>query len=61
MCATSRSSYLLLRECLDADVYTELSVPYPSDETIAHLNPWCMPNGLNEENKPTDIAAAKGL
>jgi hypothetical protein len=51
--------HLILRDCLDADVYAELSRSYPSDETIARLNLWRLPNGLDEENKRTDIIAAK--
>lgn len=53
--------YLLLRECLDADVYAELSRTYPSDETIARLNSWRMPNALHEENTRTDISATKAF
>jgi hypothetical protein len=50
--------YLVLKNCLDQELYEELSRTYPSDETIARLNLHREPNGLTGENLRTDISAA---
>jgi len=53
--------YLAITNCLDIDLYSELSRTYPSDRLIAELNRERIPEGLAGNNIRTDISAAKAL
>ena len=49
--------HLAITNCLDADLYSELSRTYPSDRLIAELNRERVPEGLAGQNIRTDISA----
>jgi hypothetical protein len=53
--------HLVIKECLDHDLYDELSRTYPSDDLIANLNTDRVPNGLADQNCRNDISAAKAI
>jgi hypothetical protein len=59
MCASNPFPHLVIKECLDFDLYDELSRTYPADDLIASLNIDRVPSGLAEQNCRNDISASK--
>ncbi len=53
--------HLIIKDCLESDVYNELSRTYPSDSLIADLNIERVPSGLSLQNFRNDISAAKAI
>jgi hypothetical protein len=53
--------HIVINDCLDRDLYDELSRTYPSDDLIANLNIDRVPSGLADQNRRNDISAAKAI
>ena len=53
--------HIVIRNCLDQELYEKLESSYPSDELIANANLHRFPSGLKSENARTDISASVAL
>ena len=61
MVVISPFPYLIVRNCLDEDIYNELESSYPSDDLICDLDSDRRPKAYNRENFRVDILSKNAL